>query len=80
MRTFNIKAFFRDTERVLSIHEESTAQTFVVRDDQKFLTRIYKETDGRWKTVEVSDLSPSDINTIGEEIDIYLDEQENQNE
>ena len=78
MKTFNIKAIVDDTEYTFHIQEESTSQSYIVTQRQKFLARIYKETDGRWKTYEVSDLNPSDINTIGEEIDIYLSKQESE--
>ena len=78
MKTFNINAIVGDTEFTFDIQEESTAQSYIVTQKQKFLARIYKETDGSWKTYEVSDLNPSDINTIGEEIEVYLSKQENE--
>jgi len=74
MKTFKIKAIIGDTELPFTINEESSG-AYVVKKDERFLARIYKETDGRWKTYEVSDLSPSDVNTIGEEIEIYLTEE-----
>jgi hypothetical protein len=72
MKIFNIKAMIGDTELPFTINEESTSGSYVVTKDQKFLARIFKDVDGSWKTYEVSDLNPSDINTIGEEIEIYL--------
>ncbi|KAA8485011.1 hypothetical protein BDE36_2281 [Arcticibacter tournemirensis] len=70
MQTFEIKLFIDNIEQTLQVQEENIAAgTYIVHQDQKFIARIYKDTDGRWKTREVSEQSPSVIQSIGEETD-----------
>ena len=49
--------------------DKSRSGTYVISQNQKFVARVFKDTDGRWKTVEISDLSPSVVAAIGEEIE-----------
>lgn len=70
MRKFEIKLFIDNIEQTLQVQEErSPAGTYLVNQEQKFIARIFKDTDGRWKTREVSEQSPSVIQSIGEEIE-----------
>ena len=70
MQTFEIKLFIDNIEQNLQVQEEKApADTYLITQDQKFIARIYKDTDGRWKTREVSDQSPSVIQAIGEEVE-----------
>lgn len=70
MQTFEIRLFIDNIEQTLQVQEEkTTAGTYVIYKDQKFIARIYKDADGRWKTREVSEQSPSVIQSIGEEAD-----------
>lgn len=75
MKKFQINAIIGEKEAVFHVQEE-TGNTFLITKDQKFITRLYKDAGGRWKTSEVSDLSTADVNTLGEEIDIFLNETE----
>lgn len=75
MRTFQISAMIGENETAFNVQEE-TGGKFLITKNQKFITRLYKDTDGRWKTSEVSDLSIADVNTLGEEIDIFLNEEQ----
>lgn len=72
MKSFEIKVILNDTEQLLTAQEDRNLDTYLITKNQKFITRLFRDTEGRWKTHEVSDLSPSDINTIGEEIKSYL--------
>jgi len=75
MRTFQIKAFIGDVETPFEVQEETTG-VFVISSNQKFVARLFKDPDDRWKTLEVSDLTPADINTLGGEIEHYMHEAE----
>ncbi|WP_423146200.1 hypothetical protein [Rubrolithibacter danxiaensis] len=74
MKTFEIKPVLNDKISTLTVQEDTSPGSYIVTKNQKFVTRLFKDTDDRWKTREVSDLNPSDINTIGEEIDLYLED------
>jgi hypothetical protein len=71
MKSFEIKAIIGENEETLTVQTEATPDSYRVTKNQKFIARVFKDVDGSWKTYEVSDLNPSDINTIGEEIEIY---------
>ncbi len=75
MQAFEITLFIDNIEQTLQVQEETAASgTFLVNKEQKFVTRIFKDTDGRWKSREISEQSPSVIQSIGEEIDNVLSE------
>lgn len=68
-----IKLFIDNIEQTLEVQEEKVSGgTYLINKDQKFIARIFKDTDGHWKTREVSDQSPSVIQSIGEEIEKHL--------
>ncbi len=70
MHTFKIKLFVNNVEESMDVQEDkSRSGTYVISQNQKFVARVFKDTDGRWKTVEISDLSPSVVAAIGEEIE-----------
>ena len=71
MRTFGINTIIGGQRTSLMVQEESIRDSYVIKNGQKFVSRIYRNTDGNWKSYEVSDLSPADINSIGTEIEAY---------
>ena len=79
MKTFKIVAVIGEEAETFTVKEETTAGSFIINKDQKFVTRVFKDTAGRWKSREVSDLNPADLNTIGEEIDLYLNDLREEN-
>jgi hypothetical protein len=72
MRTFEIKVADGEDEEVYTVQEESSAGTYLITKNQKFITRLFKDADERWKTREVSDLAPAEVNSIGTEIENHL--------
>lgn len=75
MRSFEIKLFIDEIEQTLQVQEEKTpAGTYLINRDQKFVARIFKDTDGQWKSVEVTDQSPSVIQAIGQEIERNIEQ------
>lgn len=69
MQAFELKLFINNIEQTLQVQEDKAPGNFVITQDLKFIARIYKDADGRWKSVEISDLSPSVIESIGKEIE-----------
>jgi len=69
MQTFDIKLFIDNVEQNLQIQEDKTPGNYIVNENLKFIARIFKDTDGKWKSVGISDLSPSIIDSIGKEIE-----------
>lgn len=77
MKKFDIQVLLDEREKTLTVEEDSTPGSYRISESFKFISRIFRDTDGRWKSLEVTDLSPADINTIGEEIELYLQDQAN---
>ncbi|WP_207533106.1 hypothetical protein [Desertivirga arenae] len=69
MQTIEIKLFINNVEQTLQAQEDKVPGNFVITQNLKFIARIFKDVDGRWKSVEISDLSPSVIDSIGTEIE-----------
>ena len=70
MQTQDIKLFINNVEQTLHIQEDKTPGCFVVTQNSKFIARIFRDSDGKWKSIEISDLSPSVIESIGKEIQL----------
>lgn len=69
MQSFEIKLFIANLEETFQVKEESPVGTFIVSQNQKFISRLYKDSDGKWKSREVSDISPNILEAIGMEIE-----------
>lgn len=70
MQSFELTLFVDNVEQTLQVQEDKVSSgNYVVTRDQKFVARIFKDTDDRWKTREISDQSPSLIQSIGEELE-----------
>lgn len=70
MESFEIKLFISNLEETFQIQEDKTPSgTYLVTQNQKFITRLFRDADGKWKSREISDISPSIIEAIGAEIE-----------
>ncbi|WP_374164689.1 hypothetical protein [Arcticibacter sp. MXS-1] len=75
MQLFEITLFIDNIEQTLQVQEDKTASnTYLVNKDQKFIARIFKDTDNRWKSREISEQSPSVLQSIGEELEKVLNQ------
>lgn len=69
MQTHELKLFINNVEQDLQVQRDKESGVFIINQQQKFIARIFKDGDRRWKSVSISDLSPSVIEAIGLEID-----------
>lgn len=69
MQTTEINLFINNIEQTLQVQEDKANGKFIVSQNLKFITRIFKDSDDKWKSAEVSDLSPQVIEAIGKEIE-----------
>ncbi|WP_256014300.1 hypothetical protein [Desertivirga xinjiangensis] len=72
MQSFEIKLFIANLEETFQVKEENPVGTYIVSQNQKFISRLYKDSDGRWKSREVSDISPNILEAIGAEIEQHV--------
>ncbi|WP_207425207.1 hypothetical protein [Pedobacter sp. SYSU D00535] len=73
MQQFEIKLFINNVEECMQVQEDKAPSgTYLITQNQKFIARVFKDSDGKWKTREISDLSPSVVEAIGLEINSAL--------
>jgi hypothetical protein len=73
MRSGAISLFLGEVEEQFQVAEDKSLNgTLLIQQDQKFIARIFKDTDGRWKSREVSDVAPAVLHAIGEKAEEEL--------